>query len=317
MYDSTMFTEAMEPIVKDLTAAWQKVLEPNPRRVRIVIENESAAKFFRFQFPIENNPWALELDGTGDHITADGIVGAGSPFRDSTSGIITARIKLSDATSSTIFSANDVDADSIIEFGTDSSDMLFARVRVAGVTKWTLAADVAIPEDKWLVVKLVQDGIEPKLFINNGLQAATFDVSADKTAWENAFTDDSLDKAYVGARKFNSAGSVSNEFTGDIDWFSIDAGSTPGNATPIAHYFIDEGTGSTVGDETPTPYNGTIVNADWVARSTGYLQPVSSGREMNYRTANNKDAAFIRRSLWIQGEDSDAKATIHETNGSE
>lgn len=119
-------------------------------------------------------------------------------------GTISVWAKLSDVSlliSSSIFSiTNDpVDDKTELIIGTSigSSKEIISSLIIDGETQWTLnAALTSSFVDNWYNLVVVQNGIEPILYVNGVLYASTFSVEEDKTLWiDSLFSEDLTSKA--------------------------------------------------------------------------------------------------------------------------
>lgn len=171
-------------------------------------------------FKIGSNVYAVKLDGTTSLINIDSIV---SSLSAETTGTFMAWINTTDANATQeIISFGDTDADTRIQFDLMGSGLLRALVGEGGVTKWALDTDaVAVKDNTWVHVALVQDGTDPVLYVNAEAVAQTFSTSTDKTYW---FSDMAgLDNGRIGCGSWNGGGNATF-FGGLIDGVRIDKG---------------------------------------------------------------------------------------------
>ena len=70
--------------------------------------------------------------------------------------------------------------------------------------QWILETDNPILANTWYHVVLVQDGVSPKLYINDELIAQTFTNSSDNSKWFDDVTTGSVDNGKIGSRQYSS-----------------------------------------------------------------------------------------------------------------
>jgi len=152
------------------------------------------------------------FDGTDDYILADAHAVARVAANDTT-GTYSAWIFVDNNTiSQTILSSGDFNVDEYLQFHL-SSDLLSIKVTVAGVTKFeTRQVTANIPSNKWTHVAIVQDGIQPALYVN-GLKVTTSNITATNlTDWYDELT--GCDKFAIGILERN--GTHVSDFAGMI-----------------------------------------------------------------------------------------------------
>jgi len=126
----------------------------------------------------------------------------------STVGSIEAVLSTNDITANQeIISFGDTDADTRIQFDIYSNGKLRALAGVTGATQWALETDSAVFSNGVTVrIALVQDGVNPVLYVN-GLQVPqTFTTSTDKTYWFSQMS--GIDNARIGCGNWNSGGNA-------------------------------------------------------------------------------------------------------------
>ena len=84
---------------------------------------------------------------------------------------------------------------------------------------WSVQTDNVVLNNKWIHVALIQDGVEPAIYINGVEQSVTFNSQNDKTSWVSAFSG-SLNTATFGALDYNNSGNAFH-YDGGIDEFKI------------------------------------------------------------------------------------------------
>ena len=138
-----------------------------------------------------------DLDGVNDHAQMDGLV---SVLADLTVGSMSCWVRLDnddDSENEFIAVSRDVDATiTELRFTYDvrpTRDNFRPLYTQDGTLKWgaKTAEGTTDPHiGKWTLLELVQDGIEPVLYINGIKETLTYDVTEDKTLWfKGLFTD--------------------------------------------------------------------------------------------------------------------------------
>ena len=155
---------------------------------------------------------AVVMDGVDDYVQVDAWATDRQTAAD-TVGTITAWVNpdVLGATY-TIIAAGDVNGDEFIDFSIVSG-LLHLEVSDAATTDFDLEGDnIDVLPNRWTHVACVQDGVEPKLYVNAKLIGATFDVSTDKTSWFDQMS--SLDAGNIGILDANT--SITQDFNGAI-----------------------------------------------------------------------------------------------------
>ena len=137
-------------------------------------------------YSAEHNPRpAVVGDGTGDYVQIDawGAAREAAGTAD-TVGTFTAWVNIKSASDSySILSAGDTNAIEYINFQIVNGK-LNITLADGGAVAFDIEADSDdIPINTWTHIAIVQDGIQPKLYVNGALIAATNDVSIDITKW--------------------------------------------------------------------------------------------------------------------------------------
>ncbi len=150
-------------------------------------------------YSAEHNPRpAVVGDGTGDYVQIDawGVAREAAGTAD-TVGTFTAWVNIKSASDSySILSAGDTDAIEYINFQIVNGK-LNITLADGGAVAFDIEADGDdIPIDTWTHVAMVQDGIQPRLYVNGVKIAASNDVSTNITKW---FADlNGIDNANIG-----------------------------------------------------------------------------------------------------------------------
>lgn len=150
-------------------------------------------------YSAEHNPRpAVVGDGTGDYVEIDawGVAREAAGTAD-TVGTFTAWVNIkSQGDTYSIISAGDTNAIEYINF-----QIVNGKLNITLADGGSVAFDIEadgddIPIDTWTHIAMVQDGIQPKLFVNGVKIATSNDVSTDITKW---FADlNGIDNANIG-----------------------------------------------------------------------------------------------------------------------
>ena len=157
-------------------------------------------------YSAEHNPRpAVVGDGTGDYvqINAWGAAREAAGTAD-TVGTFTAWVNIKAADDSySILSAGDTDAIEYINFQIVNGK-LNITLADGGAVAFDIEADGDdIPVDTWTHIAVVQDGIQPRLYVNGKVIATTNDTSIDITKW---FADlNGIDNANIGILSMNTS----------------------------------------------------------------------------------------------------------------
>lgn len=166
-----------------------------------------------------NESGAYEFDGYGDFINIDSAL---TPLASTTTGTWAAWVKPSDATPSetkVILGFGDADANTFTHMGIQTDGKFIVDNRPAAARNWIVATDNAVFSDNaWTHVAVVQDGVEPILYVDGVAVPQTFDDDTDKTKWIAGVS--GVDNGRIGDLNKNSGGET-NHFNGTIDEVSI------------------------------------------------------------------------------------------------
>ena len=161
-----------------------------------------------------NSRKAMALDGTDDYMLADAHVVARVAAGD-TVGTYSARIFVDAvATTQTFLSAGDNDnANEYFRFNITAGGILETTLRHGGATQFDIKTAAGVIKAKtWYHVAVVQDGVQPILYVNGIAVDATNATSTDLTAWYGVLT--LCDKFALGVKESN--GTHSEDFNGMI-----------------------------------------------------------------------------------------------------
>ncbi len=179
------------------------------------------------------NTKSLLLDGVNEYVNCNTLVG---DFASQTTGTWSFWVKPVSATPSSseeIIQFGDADANETVrcQHRITSGNLRF-QVTVAGTVQWSVETDAAaFTDNTWAHVCLVQDGVQPVIYINGTAVAQTNLVSTDLTAWFNDTT--GIDNGKIGAGEFNSSG-VGRWFNGNVDEVNFFSdGKSSGEVTTI------------------------------------------------------------------------------------
>lgn len=175
---------------------------------------------------IGRNGYALDLDGTDDHVSVDGLV---TQLANDTRGTVALWIKIAanDNDEHLVFTiSRDVDGTRTeffisIDMRSTAVDQLDVRLRLDGTDQWsnqTLDNSLDAHVGNWLHVAVVQDGISPVIYFNGASQLPFFNPDTDKTKWFKAILTDATspaDTANFGLLETNGSDVV--PFAGHFD----------------------------------------------------------------------------------------------------
>ncbi len=146
-----------------------------------------------------------KFDGTDDGFNIDAVR---TDLASTTTGSWEVWVNPTDATPAAnahIISFGDTNAVELMTLQMTTTGTCRASLNIAGVAKWQFATDSAVFSDNTPThVMLVQDGVEPKIYIDNVEVAQSFSITTDKTAWFSVAT--GLDNGRIGCSSFNSGG---------------------------------------------------------------------------------------------------------------
>jgi len=237
----------------------------------------------------EFSPWCLTFNGTS---TVAGFDGAATVLAAIKHGTIEIGFQI-DSTGSgarTLLALGDTNAETAFWLKIDASGKLEANLVVAGTEQWTWTSTSALETNAFLGLTVKHDGVAPTFVLDNGGPIpGAFSVSTDKTAWLSALT--GLDNANLGALDYNSAGNA-DFFKGEIDYLYVFDNPKRRAGDLQLRYDVDEGTGTTLTDETDNSNDGTIANGTWETKP-GVTLAGSSGRVLH-----REDDAHWFEGMW-------------------
>jgi len=153
------------------------------------------------------------FDGNNDYININSVI---SNISSDTTGTISFLIKMNDVTNKNIpVYFGDTNADERLGGVTSENGKFRILASDAGTWAWMLDTDnIVFSNGVWAHVFIVQDGVEPVIYLNREKPPQTFISDASKTSWFNELT--GLDNGRIGDRNFNSGGEEYS-FNGVID----------------------------------------------------------------------------------------------------
>lgn len=180
-----------------------------------------------------------------------------------TSGAIEFGFRLSEALSSSgIFFSLGVSAGPgggpsalLVEF--DENLILTFRTAISGVDQWSFSTNQGFSLGEWHVLSLIQDGTAPVLYIDTIVEDITFSVSTDKTVWFNDFPTPFTSAIMAGFSNFQWGLS----YLSIQDYDGTAAGS--GRRALVAHFPLNEGTGTLVTASNDSNITGSLSTATW------------------------------------------------------
>ena len=226
----------------------------------------------------------LNFDGSDDYVTIDGVT---NDIQNSTQGAIAFWINF-DATGfnqapfSISRNSDGVRTDLFFELFNGN---WIVRVNIDGTEQWTIS--VSGPSaGQWYHIAVTHDGVEPKIFID-GVDVTSFSGTTDKTKWFKAILTDATsdaDSSSIGVFK-NNSDTLVEPFDGKIDDVRIynralsaaevarlanQAGKVTRKQAPtnglIAHWTMDDISGTSVPDKTGNGHTGTLTNGPIVVK---------------------------------------------------
>ena len=157
----------------------------------------------------------MVFDGTNDKV--DLAAGAGAHLRDdkNVKGTIEVQFLSADLSADrTLVGFGDASADEYLNLFTDANDKLAIEATDAGTAEFAATTDNTISTDVSYDVALVQNGTEPKIYVDGIDQDLTFSVSTDKTSWFSQLA--GLDSGGIGFTNYLTLGADGEWFEGQI-----------------------------------------------------------------------------------------------------
>lgn len=281
--------------------AWTRLANATARK-HVVVNNNSGSNL---RVVGMENPWGLtfasassqyvNLDAAGTGLLANATLLA------ATTGAIRGKILLnaSGTGDRVIFSWSNTVGDSQIILGINAAHKLYATCIVGGVTKWTVTATTALAFSTWYDIKLLHDGVTPKLFIGalqGGVRRnmAEWPQSAagpDLTVWFAGISSPAV--ASLGRRITASSGA--GFFYGQMQGIRISSGmASKYNQVIIDDLLMNEGTGTSLTDQTSNGYTATF-GAAGAAPTWGDFE---NGITLATGTNEWYDCAVTNTALW-------------------
>ena len=219
----------------------------------IIINSSNSVQF--------QNPFSIDLDGTNDHITADGI------FNDISvnTGTISTWIKKDSTSTNDVVFKFDVDTNNQVGIiYVNSSSVLRYQYKAGGTTK-KVDHSVSIENDgNWHHVAITWDtsADELKAYLDGSQVGSTI---GSLGTWSGSINEFTIGKNSISDNSY---------FTGHIDQFSVFTSvvsittlynsGTPGNLTGMSNligwYQFNEGSGTSIVDSSGTGNTATLIN---------------------------------------------------------
>jgi hypothetical protein len=169
------------------------------------VDQEKRRKTYELVNGVSFNGKYLEFDATNDYIDINDVI---TIIRSDTTGTVEAWCKVNSTTSSDfikpIFNYGSTLTQRTINFGIQNNNTLRAFAQGTSGNIWTLGIANAFVVDEWTHIVLVQDGVEPVLYINGEKPTQTFDTSPNKTFWLSGFIGHE-ETVKIGCQNTNSA----------------------------------------------------------------------------------------------------------------
>lgn len=245
---------------------WTKCLGLDTSRKSLTLRSLHPVAGVSYQFCLF--PYALDFDGTDDYGTVSGSLmtdenglplldETGAPMisedtddfvtllQNDTEGSIIAQIKL-DAVLSTsdrcIFSTGKAGVATYLEFGVDANGYLFAKLYDTAVLQWHVVADRQL-DLNWHTVKLIHNGVYPKLHVDG---EETVVIDADDTDLTQWLSDLGTDLDYVDVGSCDTGSGRAHFFAGLMHSLRVNTG-TGNDSECIAYWQMRDATTSTYG----------------------------------------------------------------------
>ena len=175
------------------------------------------------------------FDGTNETITADGLA---TSCATNTVGGWSFWFNTSDVTPASngrLLMFGDTDGDSVLGVHLGTTGEIQIQCRFNGSWKFAyLTISAPISNDTWHHVVVIQDGTNPKIYVDAVKISTTKTENAAPTFWNNDFS--TLDNFRMGCRNYNSGGNT-QFFDGSIDKVIVyDDVLTSGEITTIYNY---------------------------------------------------------------------------------
>jgi len=159
---------------------------------------------------------AFDFNGTTEAISVDALE---QDIDTDTTGTIAFWFYIDDLSNwPLLFSLNDTDGDAIYWLRATADGHILSTVDPGLSNKWSFTSTTTtLSTGIWYHLVLVQDGTEPKLYINNSEETLNFTTSTDKTAWF-ATIGANTDNGRIGCSNYNNEGN-NRLLDGKIDDF--------------------------------------------------------------------------------------------------
>jgi hypothetical protein len=158
---------------------------------------------------------AVSFDGINDFIDIDSVI---SSISSNTVGTLSAWVNFADLTTDwdTLFGFTDGGASGTNRFVlrvNNTNNELNVHYASGGTTQWRFETDNTYNTGQWYFLQLVQDGTEPKLYIDGIEQSITYTTATDKTQWFNnlgTFSDARIGCEDIGGNTRFISGKINN-----------------------------------------------------------------------------------------------------------
>jgi len=220
------------------------------------------------------NTYSVDFDGTDDYAAANTVA---TSYASDTTGSVSAWIKMDDATpasASTIFSISDASSGTYMSLYVNPEGRLTFVVQKSGTNQVFVRTDPASFVDAtWYHVAVVQDGVQPVLYINGSAPTQANFVSTDLTAFLADLT--GLDVCTIGALRYiNTTTLYWSGLIEETAYFSGTAlsaaqiaaiynGGEPADLTsysPSGWWRFEEGSGTSIADSSGNGHTATLTN---------------------------------------------------------
>ena len=230
---------------------------------------------------------ALSFDGTNDYVDIDSAISA---ISSDTVGTLSAWVNFDDLATDwdTLFGFTDGGASGTNRFlvrVNDTNNEFNVHFASGGTTQWKFDTDNTYNTGQWYFLQLVQDGTEPKLYIDGTEQAITYTTTTDKTQWFDDLS--SFSEARIGCEDIGGNtrfidGKISNVkiFNSVLTESEIqEMYLNPEQILPTGvsssnlklYLPMNEGDGDYNYDGSGNQNHGTITGATWATGESGHL----------------------------------------------
>jgi len=218
------------------------------------------------------------LNGTDQAFNIDSVL---TPLASTTTGTIEFSAKVPDATptlSSYFISFGDTDAVGVIGCYINATDGKITIVCAElGTVYWRLETDAqGLIDNTWATIKIVHNGTQPTIYINDVAVAQTFTTDVDRTYYFNSCP--SLDNGRIGNLTYNSSAPLSWLY-GSIQNVKIWSDDT--QTTQVAEWLMNDVEGANQTDSVGT-YDATPIGT-----------PISTLASVNNTTIETIESSLV------------------------